>query len=531
MQKLSPLTIAAFAVLGFSVAAGPLTAADPLPATGFAALELGPETTRITSPLNRLGYPDYTAAMNTRLSQGVSRDENFWVLMWPALGNAETSSDVYISQVEAALDIQIARTRRLGMASDVVNKAMLAVDEHDRMIVNSRPWSREEFPEFAAWLDANAANIEEVHQAALRPKAYAPLVAGDGPYPMVSILLPHVQALRHAGRLLVARALLRLHEGDNEGAWQDLLDTYRIAKHCGQGFTLIEQLVGVALRQAAHQTTALWLAQSQLSADEIETRLAELRPYLQQRSLAESIDCERYMYLDIVCAMSSGASSSGELLGLLEPNSALVEGSGAPPDNMRAVREAMFQMLMSGVDVNETLRYGNGMYDQFMEAVEPASHLERAERLAVLDDRVKEQVAATRDTGELLKTYFFSSRKDFQRIPAKVLTGLLLPAIESCETAFTRSDASSAALVAAFQVQAYIAETGEMPLTLEEVAAAGRTIPLDPFTETSLRFVADDRGLVIYSIGANGIDDGGRQWGDGGEPMGDDQRVILPAPL
>ena len=60
-----------------------LLAADDKPTPKF---PLGKETTYVTGPLDKEGYVDYQAALNDRLSKGVSPDRNANVLLWKALG-------------------------------------------------------------------------------------------------------------------------------------------------------------------------------------------------------------------------------------------------------------------------------------------------------------------------------------------------------------------------------------------------------------------------------------------------------------
>ena len=43
-------------------------------------------TTYITEPLRSDGYPDYIAALNQRLSKGVTPENNAVVLFWRAMG-------------------------------------------------------------------------------------------------------------------------------------------------------------------------------------------------------------------------------------------------------------------------------------------------------------------------------------------------------------------------------------------------------------------------------------------------------------
>ena len=51
-------------------------------------------------------------------------------------------------------------------------------------------------------------------------------------------------------------------------------------------------------------------------------------------------------------------------------------------------------------------------------------------------------------------------------------------------------------------------------------------IPLDPFSGEAFRYVLEESGFLLYSVGPNGIDEEGR--GNGDEPKGDDIRRRMP---
>lgn len=514
------------------VAAAPLAAAETTRPVAAVKLQIGADTTYITAPLDADGYPDYVEAINERLSQGVSREENFWVLMWPAIGNAERSREDYIAAVEQKLEVSIAREPRL---QDPLQVAGLKwnTPEGDRLKEQwdeslKRPWTADEFPEIARWLDANAQVLEEVHAACQRPKAYAPAVAGeDEPFQLISILLPHVQALRGVARLLSARAMLRVGEGDVDGAWQDLLDLQRLAEHSERGWTLIEALVGYAIRSIALQPTAHWFARCELNQQELLARWIQLRPLLEPAPMHRSIDTERFMYLDTVIMLMSGRAKAREMADVLGTGiDWLDDGPDSAGGIMRARRMLMQAMLMGG-DVNETLRYGNRMYDELIEALKPATHLERAALLKVIDERVAGDGALTRDAGALVRTYLFSSRQEVRTIPGRVMVGLLMPAITQVERAHTRTQAYAALLQATVQACVYRELEGTLPINLAELTEANFAGELlDPFTGDLLRVRRDETGLTIYSVGINGKDDGGRTYGEGVDV--DDLRVIVP---
>lgn len=499
-------------------------------------LRFGPDTTVVDGPLSADGLPDYVGALNDRLSAGVSREENFWVLMWPALGNAERSSPAFIRAVEERLGISIAPEPRLldpvRMAGFEYSQPEGTKISDQQGVAAQRPWTREEFPQITRWVDAHAAILEEVHAACQRPKAFAPMIASVTGEPglMVGILLPHVQALRAVARVQSSRAMLRLGEGDVEGAWQDLLDLHRIAGHCERGPTLIEALVGYAIRNIAAQPMGHWVARSGLSAEALAQRQAVLQPLLKTNSLAGSIDCERFMYLDTVVCLLSGRMTSREVLNLLEPSLNVIgspgDESAAAMNDLRTARQMVYQLLVLGSDVNETLRYGNRMYDDLVAALRQPTHAERRKLLDAIDDRVQRDGALSRDAGALVAAYLLSSREQVRQMPARVLTGLLMPAITQVENAQTRVDAYAAILNAAFAVQSHFATQGEVPLSLQEIAGSNAATWIDPFTNAPVLMKVDERGLVLYSVGQNGQDDGGRYYGEG--ENSDDPRIVLP---
>ncbi|MCA8990966.1 MAG: hypothetical protein KDA88_03260 [Planctomycetaceae bacterium] len=70
-------------------------------------LEISRETTFITEPIGSNGMPDYLGAVRQRMSAGATHENNFWVLVWPAMGNAEHSYPEYIADVERQLGVTI----------------------------------------------------------------------------------------------------------------------------------------------------------------------------------------------------------------------------------------------------------------------------------------------------------------------------------------------------------------------------------------------------------------------------------------
>ncbi len=509
-------------------------------------LEIGRDTTVITGPINEFGYPDHLRWLDAQMAEGVAPDENFWVGMWQACGNMDLSSSEHIHEVEVRLGISIGLERKLVGLHDLYgdDEARLQVLYDHQNQVSQRPWTRDEFPEIAEWLDSNAEVLALVREACARPKAYSPLISGEGASPLISVLLPHVQQTREVARLLSARAMLKLGEGDSAGAWEDLLTSHRLAHHLGKGWTMIERLVGVAIHAIAQQPTCHWLSQSDLSPEDLLAHWEELAPAIEPISFAECVDVgERFMFIDTVLALQTGVVSSRELFPMFEPSAVLSDGGSAAEDEMSRIlsqlhsaRFRIYDLVLFGADINETLRYGNRMYDEFHQAMSSPVHLER---IAMLTGRSAEQArneSIASSPESLLAEYFLASDEEFEQLPARMMTGMLTPAVRSCEEAQTRMEGKVVSLQAAFAVKIAMATTGEIPESLAAVASLGDAVPAiprDPFTGGELHMHEDFRGIVIYSFGTDGEDDLGFTWGDhpdGGTDYDDQRAIITLAP-
>ncbi len=81
----------------------------------------------------------------------------------------------------------------------------------------------------------------------------------------------------------------------------------------------------------------------------------------------------------------------------------------------------------------------------------------------------------------------------------------------------------------AFGLCAYRADNGEYPEKLEQlIPKYAKSISDDFFSGIPVRYRSEKEGFVLYSIGQNGEDDGGRGY-EGGTPY-DDIVIQLPLP-
>ena len=108
-----------------------------------------------------------------------------------------------------------------------------------------------------------------------------------------------------------------------------------------------------------------------------------------------------------------------------------------------------------------------------------------------------------------------------------------------CSMAFTHIDKVNDAsdrlrqtfdvTVTAFALVWYQRTYGRYPDSLAKLAPTFLTaVPGDLFSENDLIYKPDANGFLLYGVGVNGVDDGGRWAND--TPPGDDIAVRLPLP-
>jgi hypothetical protein len=108
-----------------------------------------------------------------------------------------------------------------------------------------------------------------------------------------------------------------------------------------------------------------------------------------------------------------------------------------------------------------------------------------------------------------------------------ILISTLFPGFQKVQQAADRAEQAQRNLHIAFALAAFRHDNGAYPKQLNELAPKYLPqIPNDLFSEKPLIYRPHEKGYLLYSVGANGIDEGGRWFND--DPPGDDPRIRLP---
>ena len=506
------------------------------------------ETTFFTEPLRPDGSVDYAEAINQRAVKGVTPENNAAVLIWRAAGPKEIPSGIR-ARYFARMDIEPPNEQGNYLSdlySHLANRKP-SVSERQREkalnqfdIAASRPWSRDEFPLIAQWLAANEKPLALIVEASKRPRRFDPLISNSGDdSTLIAALLPALTVYRTAARLLCVRAMLKAQENDNAGAWDDVMACYRLSRLIGQGFTLIDTLVAVAIDSMAFTATGALLENVRISGEQLERMRQDIATLTPQRRLAEIIDQgERLFFLDCVAVLAKQGLSK------IDAISGLVFGGQSQP----SMRAALMDLAgKTAIDWDHLMRKGNRWYDRIVAAMNKPSLAQRRVALIQLRDELGDLEKSADDPTTFLAEGLLRPRQAVSDRVADILIALLVPAVESCVLAEDRWVAQHEVLAAGLAAASYAREHGRLPEGLDQLVPKYLPkVPEDILSDppgVSLRFKKTDGDCIIYSVGRNRRDDGGRSGDDAAkaakaaeasesrEPDWDDIVIRLKAPM
>jgi hypothetical protein len=506
---------------------------------GKAKFTVGKETTYVAGPLDDRGNMDYEAALNERLGKDVTPEKNANVLLWKVLGphpEGVTMPPEYFRRLGVPAPpergeyfIDLARYAKEALKLEPGAQTDELQQQQARAA--RRPWLEKDYPQVAAWLKANEKPLAVAVEASRRPDYYNPLVSrktgAEGGYGLIGALLPNVQKSRELAAALAARAMRHAGEGKLDEAWQDLLACHRLGRLIARGGTLIEYLASLAINRAAGNADLALLGRANPTAKQARDWLRDLERLPPLPPAADRVDQgERFMFLDVVMLLRR---QGGKALRLL---AALAEEGGEGRKHLPAATDAPTEKAFEALDDwDSILRAGNVRYDRLAAACRVGDRAAREKEF----DRIEEDLKALKkDAGsweEVIEAFRGgkASGKELGKRLGDSLIATLLPAIRKVQAAADRGEQGERNLYLAFALAAYRGDHGRYPDRLEALAPGYLgEVPNDLFSGKALVYRPSENGYQLYSVGANGRDDGGH--GPDDTPPGDDLSVRMPPP-
>jgi hypothetical protein len=296
------------------------------------------------------------------------------------------------------------------------------------------------------------------------PYAKSPMLAG--------MLLPSLSKARMAARLLAAEARRYEAKGEYDEAVGNYFVILRLGKHYGNGRTLVDHLVGTACVQVGLNAAFGGLYRHAYPTKKVREFLGKL-------------DKERAGLPDYVHALRSerafGLGTVDDLmrvgpggLGLFRGVPAGLTGSESP------LQQRLLRILLPDRTVKKDM---GRFYDKHIAAAAKPYH----------------EAPPGQDFLEETK-------------PWNLAAHMLLPTLSRSRNVSVRCRALYDALRLALAIKLYQAETGVYPDKLQWLVddKVVEALPVDPFSGEPFRYRVKDGQFVLYSVGANRKDDGGK---------------------
>ena len=355
-------------------------------------------------------------------------------------------------------------------------------------------------PQVSEMLERQAGTLDLVRQAADRTGCR---FMRDWTRPSISMVLPEMQELRQAARLLALAARREAADGDAAAALRDVVRIHRLGMHAAGEPILVCGLVGQATDTLALQTLAdilprlnkqdLALLDGPAVRDLVGTPLSYRRHFLGEEAFG----------LATLGDLADGGHGDSTLALLNSLN-------GAP------AREWPFAELLSL------------LYRCFLLPADMAGYRAHMQRYHQLLAR---NVTASPYSEFARRLDAIATETSLRR--AGIFTSLLAPALANVLTSEMRGRAlHRAAEVLVAATRARLAG-GSVPDAVEALVPENLpAVPRDPFTDGKplLAKRADDT-WVVWSVGPDGADDGGPPpAGADGKPGNDDVGLQLRTP-
>jgi hypothetical protein len=503
------LVVAAFGMLGdFGDAKERLPAFPAVPQQSVKAVR-GPkppftvakETTYLTRPLDKAGYVDYLAALNEAGGKGVTFENNAAVLLVRAMDlsafpAAERSSFFKLLGVEppakGVATIQAFPEFMKGRGVELGAE-----------IVAGSPWAANQFPSLAKWLDEKKKPLDLAIEATRRPRCYFPLFRPSESELSYDLPLPALQISQEIARALTARATLRIKNGKIAQAREDLLACRRLGRLVGSGPLRWDAMVAHSIDDLATRGEAVLLEYGKLSAADALAYRDEVGKLPPLPSIADRLDHgERLIFLGSVCEIVRREQTKWALLFMIPI--------------LNDELKSRFALVWDAA-----LRAANRDWDRWVAAMRTPNAAERQKQIQILVSELRPLAKPDLD-----KAYLKSPREAGRQV-GRSWVALMMPDIKEAPFREERIRVRDELLQAGFALAAYRADSGRYPAALDDlVPKYCSEVPLDHFSGKPLHYRRRDSEYLLYSVGEDGRDDGGR--GAHFTPPGDDLALRIP---
>lgn len=335
--------------------------------------------------------------------------------------------------------------------------------------VPGKPWPLRSKAELL--LQQYASSLEQLHAAAQRGGvAHYPVELHKG----FTADNPHLQALRRGARLLQVEAHIRAYEGDPAATARAIHAIFMLAHSLDNEPSVMAQFIQIALRGIGHSLLEQLLPVVPFSSEDLNRLRDDVRFQ----------DCETRLYRTMVGERAAGIC--------------FIENPFKVSDSENANASPLAAMLPLSSDKAFYLRLMGKLVaaaqQPWPQAIKQADQVDKA----------------------------FSSARDGPGQIRYLFTSLLLPGDTIIFESTGRGIAQRNIAETIIAVELYYRDHDRLPSQWADLVPKYLSkTPQDPFSGQPLRYVLQDDYYLVYSVGRNGVDDGGNvklRENEGGEP-------------
>ncbi|MCL2005022.1 MAG: type II secretion system protein GspG [Planctomycetaceae bacterium] len=461
---------------------------------------ISPQTTYLTEPRSQEFHGiDYAAYIERQLEPGIPPDENGFRLLTETFGKPlfDNIQDKHWRRLCAYLDLPTGIEPILSHTTFREYIRTLPPDEEEIIAASTgRSFSEEAIPIVKRWLDDNNAAMDLFGIVADEPAFYIPPMFS---HVLINTHLFYDDTCRKMARDLAIRVRYRLTVGEIDAAWDDVRTIYRLAEHQRRAvWNVMSSLVNNDILGTANHAAESVLLHSDWDSDEILLKAEEIVPFLRPFGNDEIRKCllgERLLSLDAIRHMAGGNFYHH-----------FANDEEQPP-----VRDfwdrAKGRFLRTGLIMTKINQRFDELEQQLFEG-----------RLEEPDDEMLPGIMMLLDLA-----FWHGKSGAISILIGEMLSSLLFTAIEAGWMSVQCRQADADLLRLVFALTAYHRDNGNYPEGLDALQERYiAELPFDPFSGGWFRYILEPEGYLLYSVGPNGEDDGGRNHGD--FPRGDDIR-------
>jgi len=375
------------------------------------------------------------------------------------------------------------------------------LDPNIEYLTLREPWSSQDYPELAQWLQQHQKTITKLLEASKVEKCVFPIPHDTS---SLSDTIDHLSPIRCWAFLLVRAGNNDVAEGRIGAGLEKYLCVRKMGDHVRQQSPLVEMLVGIAIEALALGRFKTFV----VTTDVEEEHLSVIRETLTgikydwNSDLPRILDCEKLMTKNMLCSMLYEVNAKGKTRFSRDPVARLRSEFHEELPQLTYWQKRLakagtilgwFFMPSTPQKVGEII---DGSYGDLYAMIEPDFDWQR-------------------EPPELPSFFapwnFTRIRLDF-RFWAKLIVGLSKSSFYTIHDQYLRNIAEQRGNKIIIALRRYRNEHGRWPETLDSIKnLVPEEILVDPINGGSFVYKLDEENFTLYSKGKNNIDEGGER--------------------